>query len=166
MTRGKASILLIIVTMLAACSSTPNTPDAASSADSAAPDRVVCDSYLMQPMCVQDLSGDATVDFIYFTDTNEIFMYREGHKEAVAKVMPLHRCAVPLNPGMQATTNQILHRKNLSLTEELDITRKLIVNFVAAKPDIDACNARYEQEDTEVALDEDYSEDDFDWGED
>jgi hypothetical protein len=166
MTRGTGLILLSIVTLLVGCSSTPDNREAASNSVSAAPARVVCDSYLMQDMCVQDLSGDATVDLVYFTDTNEVFMYQEGRKETVEQVMPLHRCAVPLNPGMQATTNQILHRKNLSLTEELDITRKLIVNFVAAKPDIDACNARYEQENPQVAYDEEFSEDDFDWGED
>ena len=45
---------------------------------------------------------------------------------------------------MQATTNRILQRKNLSLTEELVLTRELITNYMAAKPVIDACNARHD----------------------
>jgi hypothetical protein len=45
---------------------------------------------------------------------------------------------------MQTTTNRILQRDNLSFTEELDITRLLIVNYTAAKPTIDACNAKFE----------------------
>jgi hypothetical protein len=52
--------------------------------------------------------------------------------------MPLHCCAVPLNPGMQATSNRILHRSDLSLSQEIDITRSLIVDCVAARPAIEA----------------------------
>ena len=45
---------------------------------------------------------------------------------------------------MQATTNRILNRDELSLAEELSITLELIANYMAAKPSIDACNARFE----------------------
>jgi hypothetical protein len=45
---------------------------------------------------------------------------------------------------MQATTNRILNRENLSIAEELSITMELITNYLAAKPSIDACNARFE----------------------
>lgn len=151
---------------LSGCSNTPGRQDAAVTPAKAGTDRTICDSYLMQDMCVRDLSGDNTVDMIYFADTNEIFMYQEGRKALVERVMPLHRCAVPLNPGMQTTTNRILHRTNLSLTEEMDITRKLIVNFVAAKPSIDECNARFDPEGAGVAYEDEFSEEDFDWGED
>ena len=95
-------------------------------------------------MCVQDLQGDGVVDLIYFTDTKEIFMYQSGKRDLVAKVMSFHRCAVPLDEGMQATTNRILNRENLSIAEELSITMELIANYLAAKPSIDACNARFE----------------------
>lgn len=104
----------------------------------------VCDSYLILSMCVQDLDGDRTVDMVYFTDTNEAFMYQEGKQDLVAGVMPFHRCAVPLDTGMQATTNRILDRGDLSLVEEMSITKDLISNYVAAKPTIDACNAKFE----------------------
>ena len=167
--QGRSARILVISALLlalAGCSSTPESPASASAAAEPGTDRVVCDSYLMQEMCVKDLSGDETVDLIYFADTNEIFMYQEGRKEQVQAFMPLHRCAVPLNPGMQTTTNRILHRKDMSLTEELDITRRLIVNYVAAKPSIDACNERYEAENGGVAHEEELVEDEFDWGED
>jgi hypothetical protein len=71
-------------------------------------------------------------------------MYQNGKRDLVAEVMPFHRCAVTLNAGMQATTNRILNREDLSLTEELSITMELIANYLAAKPSIDACNARFE----------------------
>ena len=71
-------------------------------------------------------------------------MYQDGKQDSVAEVMPFHRCAVPLDEGMQATTNRILNRSDLSLGEEMSITRELISNYVAAKPTIDACNAQFE----------------------
>jgi hypothetical protein len=148
-------IVLFCLVGLAACSSTPETTQ------EAARRALVCDSYVIFDMCVKDLGEDGVVDMVYFSDTDEIFMYREGEREAVVAVMPLHRCAVPLNPGMQRVTNRILHRDNITLSEELDITRQLIANYVAAMPEINACNARYE----DVAEEDDFNTEDFDWGE-
>jgi hypothetical protein len=130
--------LLGLVAILVGCASTPD------NAFQQAKGKTVCDSYLILSMCVQDLHGDGTVDMIYFTDTNEVFMYQDGKQDSVAEVMPFHRCAVPLGEGMQATSNRILNRSDLSLGEEISITRELISNYVAAKPTIDACNAQFE----------------------
>ncbi|MEH6557302.1 MAG: hypothetical protein V7459_13105 [Oceanicoccus sp.] len=105
--------------------------------------KIICDSYLVLDMCVRDYLDDGIVDMIYFSDTDEIFMYREGMKDFVASVMPLHLCAVPLSDGMQAITNRILDRQDLSLSSEIDIARQLIANYMAAKPEIDACHARH-----------------------
>ena len=104
----------------------------------------VCDSYLVLSMCLQDFDGDNTVDLIFFTDTKEVFMYQEGKQTLAGEVMPLHRCAVPLDSEVQATTNRILKREELSFAEEMSITKALIASYVAAKPAIDACNAQFE----------------------
>jgi hypothetical protein len=144
--------------ILAGCSSTPVTSTKQAQAS------VVCDTYIILNMCVEDLAGDGTVDMVYFSDTNEAFMYQQGMHDAVAQVMPLHRCAVPLNAGMQTTTNRILGRENLSLSEELDITRQLIVNYIAAKPTIDACNARFEENNPgAIAQEDEFFIDESDW---
>jgi hypothetical protein len=108
------------------------------------PGKTICDSYIVMDMCVRDLVGDAVVDIVYFSDTREIFMYRAGWKDTVGKVMPFHQCAVALSPQMQKTTNRILLRENMSLGEELAITRDLISNYMEAKPQIDACNASFD----------------------
>ncbi|MDA9798419.1 hypothetical protein N9C39_06700 [Luminiphilus sp.] len=149
---------MAVVLMLAGCVQTPSiVPQQAAG-------KTVCDTYLIQSMCVQDLQGDGVVDLIYFTDTKEIFMYQNGKRDSVAEVMPFHRCAVPLDAGMQATTNRILNRENLSLTEELSITVELITNYLAAKPSIDACNARFEGNSDEADLPpEGFSQFEEDW---
>ena len=148
----------VLVLLLAGCASStpPRTENAVG--------KTVCDTYLILSMCVQDISGDDTVDMIYFTDTNEIFMYQQGRRSAVANVMPFHRCAVPLNEDMQATTNRILNRSDLSLGEELEITRQLITNYIAAKPTIDACNAKFEDEVAKgAAAESEFSEFESEW---
>lgn len=151
-------LLIGVILVLAGCARTPNM------APQQPAGKTVCDTYLILSMCVQDLQGDGTVDLIYFTDTEEIFMYQEGKKDAVAQVMPFHRCAVPLDEGMQATTNRILHREDLSLQEELSITMELIGNYIAAKPSIDACNARFEDSGDENSLpSEGFSQFEDDW---
>jgi hypothetical protein len=131
-------VMLGVVLVLTGCAQT------ASIVPQQAKGKTVCDTYLIESMCVQDLVGDGIVDLIYFTDTQEIFMYQDGKRDSVAQVMPFHRCAVPLDDGMQATTNRILNRDELSLAEELSITLELIANYMAAKPSIDARNARFE----------------------
>jgi hypothetical protein len=154
------AVLILSGFVLAGCASTTTT----TSSTGSAPQKTVCDSYLILSMCVQDLVGDGTVDMIYFTDTKEVFMYQEHRHAQVAEVMAFHRCAVPLDAGMQATTNRILNRKNLSLTQELDITRDLIASYIAAKPSIDACNARFEDpEQVGSASTEDFSSFEPDW---
>ncbi len=124
----------------------------------------VCDSYLVLSMCVQDLDGDDTVDIVYFTDTAEVFMYQEGKQGLVGELMAFHRCAVPLDEGMQATTDRILDRAELSLVEEVTITKELISNYAAAKPTIDACNSAFEATDGDDRQSEaDFSQFEEDW---
>ena len=65
-------MLVAVVLVLAGCAQTP------SMVPQQAAGKTVCDTYLIQSMCVQDLQGDGVVDLIYFTDTEEIFMYRSG----------------------------------------------------------------------------------------
>lgn len=135
--KKKCLLLLPLIMVLEGCAITPD------KTAQQAKGVTVCDSYLIMSMCVRDLDGDGTVDMVYFTDTNEAFMYQEGKQGLVAEVMPFHRCAVPLVEGMQATTNRILDRGDLSLVEEMTIARDLLSNYIAAKPAIDACNAQF-----------------------
>lgn len=154
----RTSAIGLLTALLTACSSTGPIQ--------VGEGKVVCDSYLILDMCVRDVVGDGTVDMVYFTDTEEIFMYQAGRKELVAREMPFHQCAVPLNEGMQATTNRILERENLSLTQELAIAKDLISNYMAAKPTIDACNASFEKQNSVAGpAEDDFFMDEAEWDE-
>ena len=155
----KHLIAFALVSILQACAVKPD------KAAEQAKGVTVCDAYLIFSMCVQDIDGDNTVDMAYFTDTKEAFMYQEGKQALVGRTMPFHRCAVPLDAGMQATTNRILRRTDLSLAEEISITQGLIVNYASAKPAIDACNARFEKGESDGKQQApDFSEFEEDWG--
>ena len=123
--------------------------------------KTVCDSYIVLDMCVQDVVGDNKVDMVYFTDTREIFMYRVGMKDLVGELMSFHRCAVPLSDEMQTTTNRILDRENLSLTQELGITKDLLANYLAARPSIEACEAEIRAREGTVEPPSQTTEDNF-----
>ena len=123
--------------------------------------KIVCDSYIILDMCVRDLTGDGQVDMIYFTDTNEIFMYREGMMDVVGQVMSFHQCAVPLSEGMQDTTNRIII-DGQTFTARLGIKRELLANYMRSKSEIDACNASFAMErgETQEPEEEFYIEED------
>jgi len=156
--KKKCLLLLVLIAALEGCAITPDKTAQQTKGVT------VCDSYLILSMCVQDLDGDGTVDIVYFTDTNEAFMYQEGKQDLVAEVMPFHRCAVPLDEGMQTTTNRILDRGDLSLIEEMSIAKDLLSNYIAAKPTIDACNAKFEDvSDDDREPEADFSQFEEDW---
>ena len=150
--------LLLFIGLLGGCAVTPD------KSMQQAKGATVCDSYLVLSMCLQDFDGDETVDLIFFTDTKEVFMYQEGKQTLAGEVMPLHRCAVPLDPEMQTTTNRVLKREELSFAEEMSITKALIASYVAAKPAIDACNAQFENNaDNTQKSEVDFSQFEEDW---
>ena len=131
-------ISLAIFLSLAGCATGPITEPESTKG------KAVCDSYIILHMCVQDIIGDGIVDLIYFSDTYEIFMYRQSVKDIVAQVMPFHQCAVPLPDAMQKISNRILFRESLSFSEELGIKKDLLFAYLDAKPVVDACNKSFE----------------------
>lgn len=133
-------LAITLILLLAGCTAGPFIKDEGTKG------KIVCDSYIVLHMCVQDYVGDGVVDMIYFSDSIEIFMYREGMKDIVAPAMPFHQCVVPLSPAMQDISNRILFREDLSFGEELAIKKDLLFAYLAAKPGIDACNASFEGE--------------------
>jgi hypothetical protein len=156
--RWQSCVVLLCILLASACSTSPvGKPEQASTGP-------ICDSYLVFAICVRDLVGDGAVDMIYFANSERVFMYRREMKDQVEHLMPLHHCAVSLDEQMQTATNRILHRNSLSMGEKLGIKRLLLVKYLAAKPEIDACNARRRQGDAEkYAREKDFYMGESDW---
>ena len=151
-------LLLGVILFLAACAAGPTVQKDGTRG------KTVCDSYIILHMCVQDLIGDGVVDMIYFSDTNEIFMHRVGMKETVAPAMPFHQCVVPLSAEMQAISDRILLRENLSFSEEIAIKKDLLFAYLSAKPEIDACNASFEKGPAHDEIQDEFYIDESEWG--
>jgi hypothetical protein len=146
---------LAVVALLSACASTNPTRAITNPEPSG---RLACDSFFIYEMCVQDMSGDGRVDLMYFSDTNEIFMYRDGMADQVSTVLPLHRCAIPMDGNTVDYSSRLLYSDDLTLVAEMDVKGKLLANYLAAKPAVDAC---YAQND---AVSEAFGEEeDYDW---
>ena len=85
-------------------------------------------------------------------------------KDAVAEVMSLHRCAVALDAELQASTNRLLTRDALTMGEKLAVKRVLLSKYLAAKPEIDACNARFNNDNTgDDAVEDEFYMGESDW---
>jgi len=130
----KTTVYLIVgaMALLAGCASAPVKEDVG---------KLTCESFLIYDLCIRDLTGDGLVDYMYFDDTKEIFLYREGNKMQVAKEMALHRCAMPMTESTLRQSTKLLYEENLSLMSEMVLKGKLVGNYLQAKAKIDDCYA-------------------------
>ena len=122
--------------------------------------RLVCDTMFLYEMCAQDLTANGQVDLLYFSDTNEIFMYREGTAELVTQVLPLHRCAVAMPDDTLDYSSRLMYAtEDMGTMERLELKRRLISNYMSARPTIDECLESHGDA-AQSARDDDFGDDD------
>ena len=91
-------------------------------------------------------------------------MFQPG--EPLPQDMPLHRCAVPMDEDVVLYSSQLLYGEELTLLEEMNVKRKLLVSFMAAKDDVDGCYGGDSIGGTGDGQAAEFAADDYDWGED
>lgn len=105
-----------------------------------------CDNYLMYDMCAQDQDRDGIVDFVYFTDSEEIFMFRDGVQEAYSGDLSIHRCMQIMDDSLVATTSRVFYvDDDTSFLERQDIKGAMMVKYISYMPEVTACNLRAER---------------------
>ena len=125
--------------------------------------RTACGSFFVYEMCLRDTLGDRRVDYLFFADTEEIFMYRPGAD--LPKEMPVHRCAVPMRESVVTHSSTLLYGEDLSLLQEMDVKRKLLLSYMAARDGVDACYGGDSRRGQQAAgPEDDFMGDEFDWG--
>ncbi|MDA0926666.1 MAG: hypothetical protein O2861_01150 [Proteobacteria bacterium] len=131
-------ISLLVCLVLVSCGSLP---------DGERPSNALyCDTYLMYDMCAQDQNRDGVVDFVYFTDSEEIFMFREGVQERYRGNLGVHRCAQIMDENLVATTSRVFYvNDETSFLERQDIKGAMMIKYIAYMPEVTACNMRHEQ---------------------
>lgn len=139
MNHYKSTILLLVLSGLAACSSTDFEGQRPVSAQ-------YCDNFMIYDMCARDINRDGEVDFVYFTDTNEVFMYRQGLRR-FPQDLDRHRCAQEMDPDLIATTSRLFYIDgDTSFLEKQDIRGAMMIKYIAYMPRVSACTLRAEPE--------------------
>jgi hypothetical protein len=125
-------LAIVILFSLAACTSGPRL------ANTAGVHR--CEAFFIYEICIADRDRDHAVDFMYFGDDLQIFMYDVAQRDALEDVQPFHECAVPMSRNIRETSTELLYADDLSLTQRLALKGSLIKDYREAQPAIDACN--------------------------
>ncbi len=102
---------------------------------------VYCDNFLVYDMCAQDLNGDGEVEYVYFADSLDVFMYREGGIDNVPAPHEIHRCAQLMDEDLVATTSRVFTvTDNTSYLEKQDIRGAMMLKYISYMPRVTACN--------------------------
>jgi hypothetical protein len=130
--------------LLASCSSLP---------DGARPvNAQYCDNFLIYDMCARDVNRDGVVDVVYFTDTKEVFMYNPDIEGNFPNDLGVHRCVMPMDKDIVATTNRVFYvDESTPFLEKQDIKGAMMVKYVANMPEVTACNLRADQAEAAAA---------------
>ena len=102
-----------------------------------------CDNFLIYEMCARDSNRDGIVDYTYFQDSKEIFMYRERLPRRIPAGLGVHRCARAMDEDLVATTSRVFYiEDSTSLLEKTDIRGAMMIKYIAQMPEVTACNMR------------------------
>lgn len=104
-----------------------------------------CDNFMVYGMCARDVNEDGVVDYVYFEKTEEAFMFRPGAERLFPRNLDMHPCATPMDEEVVATTSRVFFvDEETTLLEKTDIRGSLMLKYMAALPEITACNLRRE----------------------
>lgn len=105
-----------------------------------------CDNFLVYDMCVRDMDRDGVAEFIYFEDSQEVFLYSEDALAQLPGNLGVHYCARVMDPDLVATTSRMLFIDDeTSFMERSDIRGSLLLRYMTLMPDVAACNMAREQ---------------------
>ena len=105
-----------------------------------------CDNFMVYGMCARDMNKDGEVDFVYFEDSKQAFMFRRGAERLFPRNLEMHPCATPMDEDVVTTTSRVFFvDEETTLLEKTDIRGNLMLKYMAALPEITACNLRREK---------------------
>jgi len=134
------SLLLLTPLLLASCSSSYIAGVRPVSSE-------YCDNFLVYDMCARDTNRDGVVDVVYFTDTDEVFMYREGMEGRFPRNLEVHQCAQAMDEDLVATTSRLFFiDEETSFLEKQDIRGSMMIKYIAYMPRVSSCNMQAEQQ--------------------
>lgn len=105
-----------------------------------------CDNFVLYKMCARDSNRDGIVDYTYFEESKEIFMYRNRLPRRIPAGFGVHRCAMPMEEDLITTTSRVFYiDDSSSLLERTDIRGAMMLKYMTKLPEVTACNMRADQ---------------------
>lgn len=102
-----------------------------------------CDNFLVYDICAQDLNRDGVVELVYFEDSREVFMYRDGADAEIPTGLEMHRCARVMGDDLVATTSRLFFvDETTTYLARTDIRGQMLLKYIAFLPGVTACNMR------------------------
>ena len=91
-----------------------------------------CDNFLVYDMCARDTNRDGVVDVVYFMDSEEVFMYRQGMEGRFPRNLGVHQCAQAMDEDLVATTSRLFYIDDeTSFLEKQDIRGSMMIKYIA-----------------------------------
>jgi hypothetical protein len=110
-----------------------------------------CDNFLIYKLCARDMNNDGVVEFVYFQESEEVFMWRPGARDEIPPEMKIHKCAQPMEDSLAAITSRVFFvNEDTSFIERQDIKGAMMIKYMAKLPGVTTCNMRAEQEAAEL----------------
>ncbi len=135
---ARLSTLLGCTVLIASCTGTSIGQRPANS--------LYCDNFLIYEMCARDTNRDGIVEYVYFDDSKEIFMYRDELPRRLPAEIDVHRCARAMDDSLVETTSRMFYiDESTSLLQKTDIRGALMIKYIAWMPEVTACNMRADQ---------------------
>lgn len=107
---------------------------------------VFCDNFLVYKMCARDMNRDGVVEFVYFEESEEVFMWREGARDTIPDDMVMHQCARVMDEDLVVTTSRVFYvDDDTPFLERTDIRGAMMIKYMAKLPEVAACNMRADQ---------------------
>lgn len=162
----RITLLAILCSLFYGCASTSNTNQPPSSDDrvSETANPIYCDNYLLYRMCASDIDSNGDVDVMYFEDTNEIFMIKEGINPTISdSQLTLHDCVQTMNSSMETLGDQLLMiNEDTPALSKVGLKSKLMLQYARYLPKINSCggnSAGYAMDDSQGEFgDEDFED--------
>ena len=135
-------LLIALATLVMGCQSLPQGARPANA--------LYCDNFMVYGMCARDMNRDGEVDYVYFEESEQAFMYRPGAERLFPRGLDMHPCATPMDEDVVATTSRVFFvDEETTLLEKTDIRGSLMLKYMAALPEITACNLCREKNEDE-----------------
>jgi len=142
-------ILLLSLLLLSACANQRQ--------NTAAVTNLYCDRYLLYRMCTLDATANGRADFIYFEDSQEIFLFDPDTTTFIPENLTMHHCAQSMDTALLNATSLLLTvNDTMSFFERSEIKNKIFYHYMRYLPRVNRCNnEKNDSEDTDFSDQED-----------